>query len=212
MTRKEEILPARSARLLLTGSWSLAAAVSLLAITAWTQDLYWRFDNFTAYMLFPLFGLLAYSIMWSHYMAGAARRLTGLPKPALRSFLRISGWAVLVLICLHPGLLIFRLWRDGFGLPPSSYLHHYVAPHLEWVALLGTVSFLVFLAYESKRWLGDKPWWKWVARAGDLAMIAIFYHGLRLGGTLQHGWFRGVWLLYGILLVTALAYTYRYDA
>jgi hypothetical protein len=39
-------------------------------------------------------------------------------------------------------------------------------------------------------------------------MLAVMYHGLRLGQTLQQGWFRGVWLFYFITLVWALIYKY----
>jgi hypothetical protein len=67
---------------------------------------------------------------------------------------------------------------------------------------------LVFLAYELRRWYGGRPWWKYVAAAGDAAMVAIFYHGLRLGGQLQGGWFRGLWWFYGITLIGFLAYKY----
>jgi hypothetical protein len=36
----------------------------------------------------------------------------------------------------------------------------------------------------------------------------VFYHGLRLGTQLHHGWYRGVWIAYGITLVGAITYSY----
>jgi hypothetical protein len=152
-------------------------------------------------------GLLAFSIMWSHYMAVALRTYLNLDRQVLAGFFRLTGYAVLVLICLHPGILIYQRFRDGYGLPPHSY-ETYVAPGLGWVTLLGTASLLVFLAFEFRRVYGRRTWWHYVADASDAAMLAILYHGLRLGTVLQRGWFRGVWLFYAVTLIAALIYKY----
>ena len=44
--------------------------------------------------------------------------------------------------------------------------------------------------------------------ATDIAMLAIFYHGLRLGSLLTQGWMRAIWWFYGLTLIAALAYSY----
>lgn len=198
------------ARIFQISAWSLSVLVSVLAIVVWGQSFNWHL-SFDAYLVFPVLGLVAYSIMWTHYIAGTARQLLHLPPQVLSAWYRFTGYAVLVLICLHPGLLIFQRFKDGFGLPPHSY-ESYVAPGLGWVTLLGTVSLLVFLAFEFHRFYAKRPWWHFVTEAGDLAMVAIFYHGLRLGLQLQHGWFRYVWWFYGITLVGVLirSYTLKY--
>lgn len=186
--------------------WLLTTLVSLLAIYAWGDSFGWHFANLTTYQLFPLFGLLAYSIMWSHYMVGSVKRqvFTDIP---LAAYFRLTGYAVLLAIVLHPGLLIYQLFRDGHGLPPGSY-EHFVAPGLAWVTLLGTVSLLCFLAFELHRWYGRRSWWKYVIAAGDVAMILIFYHSLRLGTQLMHGWYHGVWIVYGTSLLIVIGYKY----
>ena len=188
------------------GAWSLTALAAALAIIVWGQDFNWHV-SFDAYLIFPVLGLVAYSVMWSHYMAGTARQLLGIDKDALKEYYKWTGFIVLALICLHPGLLIYQRFRDGFGLPPHSY-ETYVAPGLGWVTLLGTASLLVFLAYEFHRKFGKRSWWHFVTEAGDVAMLAIFYHGLKLGLQLQHGWFRYVWWFYGITLVAVLIHSY----
>lgn len=147
-------------------------------------------------------------------MVGAAQRLLGLEPGSLGSYFRWTGYAVLALICLHPGLLIYQRFRDGYGLPPGSY-ESYVAPSLAWVTLLGTASLLIFLAFELHRFFAKRRWWRYVADASDVAMLAIIYHGLKLGSQLVPGsWFRIVWLVYGLTLVGALIYKYygRYEA
>lgn len=189
-------------------AWTLLAAVCTLTIVAWGGTYNWHVWPLSAYVLFPLFGLLAFGIMWSHYMAGALERCWSLPRPALAGYFRWSGYAVLVLICLHPGLLIYQRFQDGYGLPPGSY-ESYVAPSLSWLTLLGTASLLVFLAFELRRFFAKYSWWHYVADLGDAAMLAILYHGLRLGSQLQAGsWFRGVWLFYFATLLAVLIHKY----
>lgn len=187
--------------------WLLGLTVCVLSIAAWAGDYGWQFPPPSIYVVFPLLGLLAYGLLWSHYVTGTLRGLAGLDRSALRDYFRITGWAVLILICMHPGLLIYQRFRDGFGLPPGSY-ESYVAPGLGWLTLLGTVSLLVFLAYELYRWFDNRPWWPYVLAAGDLAMLAIFYHGSRLGGQTSHGWFRVVWWFYGLTLAAILIRKY----
>ncbi len=125
----------------------------------------------------------------------------------LEHYFRFTGYVVLLAIVLHPGLLIYQLFRDGYGLPPSSY-EHFVAPGLAWVTLLGSVSLLCFLSFELHRWYGQRNWWKYIIMAGDGAMVAIFYHGLHLGTQLMNGWYRAVWLFYGLSLLLVLGRKY----
>lgn len=188
-------------------AWGLAGLVSLLAIIAWGVNYEWDVWPINAYNLFPLLGLLAFSLMWCHYVSGALREILGLPPGVLRPYFRSTSYVVLVLLCLHPGLLIYQLFRDGAGLPPGSYMS-YVAPGLSWVTLLGTVSLLVFLAFEFYRKYGDRPWFRYVRDASDLAMLAIVYHGFRLGGDLQQGWYHYVWWFYAITLSLVLIRKY----
>jgi hypothetical protein len=186
--------------------WALSAVVSALAVYVWGSGFAWDIHALNAYLFFPVLGLQAFSLMWAHYMVGAVKDswLAGLD---LKPYFRYTGYVVLGAIVLHPGILIYQLFHDGFGLPPSSY-EHYVGPGLGWVTLLGTVSLLTFLAFELHRFYSDRPWWKYVVSAGDVAMVAIFYHGLRLGSQLQGGWYRGVWWVYGVTLIAALVRKY----
>ncbi|MDB5168879.1 MAG: hypothetical protein JWO41_235 [Candidatus Saccharibacteria bacterium] len=188
-------------------AWFITTGAVALAITAWGSDHSYHFSQLNAYQVFPVLGLIAYSTMWSHYVASVIRRLLGLDFHTLKRYFAVTRFIVLACICLHPGILIYRLFRDGQGLPPSSY-EHYVAPGLAWVTLLGSVSLLVFLTYELRPWFSKRSWWRYVTYAGDAAMVAIFYHGLRLGSQLQHGWFMKVWWFYGLTLIASLAFNY----
>lgn len=186
-------------------AWVLTAMTVALAVLAWGASSRWQV-SLNNYQLFPLFGLVAFSVLWTQYVVWATTRLTRAGFKRLHWFFEVTPWLVLVALVLHPALLVYQLWLDGFGLPPGSYLRHFVPPSLGWVALLGTASWLIFMLYNFRRMFGQRPWWRWVIYAGDVAMLAVFYHGLRLGSQLQQGWFRAVWLAYGIILVLVLVY------
>ncbi len=188
--------------------WLLSAFVSLLAIYVWGNSFNWQLSHVSSYQFFPLLGLIGFSIMWSHYMTGfLGRTVLRLEDSNKALYFRITGYVVLIAILLHPGILIYKRFRDGFGLPPGSY-KTFVAPGMAWVVMLGSVSLLAFLAYELKRFYGEKSWWKYIAYASDVAMLAIFYHGLRLGDQLQSGWYRYVWYFYGASLLLMLLHKY----
>ena len=189
-------------------AWCLTLAVSVVGLLAWGQDHRWQLQTQNAYQIFPVLGILAYSIMWSQYVVGAVCEIYDIGASRLTKYFRYTGYCVLGLICLHPSILIAQRFLDGFGLPPKSY-ETYVAPGLGWITLLGTASLLVFLAHEFHRKYAKRSWWQYVQNAGDFAMLAIFYHGLKLGGQLNHrSWFRTVWIFYGLVLVVILLRKY----
>jgi len=121
-----------------------------------------------------------------------------------------TGAVVLALLFLHPVILIANLKRDGFGLPPASYLAVYPET-MQGVIMLGTVSLLIFLSFELRRWLNEKLWWYMVEYLQLLAMGLIFYHGLTLGRELSVGWYRMVWWFYGVSFLVSVVYNYTYD-
>ena len=190
-------------------AWAISVLSVLIAFIAWGDTLSWRLNSLgtSTYTIFPLFGLVAFSLMWSHYIVAAARKYANYPSEVTKQYFNITSLLVLIAIFLHPGLLIWQLWRDGMGLPPQSYLN-FVDPARKAFVVLGSVSLLVFIAYEFRRKFNKKTWWKFVQYASDGAMIAIFIHGLKLGGNLQAGWYKYVWYFYGLSLVASLLYLY----
>lgn len=190
-------------------SWGLASVVTLLAFGVWAGQRLGS-GSLSAYDYFPLLGLLAFSLMWTHYIAGALRRRLGLEKSVNQVYMKSTSVIVLVLILLHPGLLNFQLNQDGFGVPPESYQAVY-PQELLWVITLGLIGLAIFLLFELKRWLGKKPWWKFVEYMQIVAMGLIFYHGLALGRELSVGWYRAAWWLYGVTFVVAVLYNEWYD-
>jgi len=188
-------------------AWLLSLAVISTAFIAWGRDANWHILSTGTYLLFPLFGLLAFSTLWSQYIVVATREFFNVDRTALSNYFKVTGYLVLLFILLHPGLFAWQLWRDGKGLPPGSELH-YVLPSLRGVVILGMINLTILLLFELRRVFAKKSWWRYMTYLVDLVMLSIFYHSLRLGTLLQHGWLRAVWLFYGATLVMALGYIY----
>ncbi|MEX0748835.1 MAG: hypothetical protein WD467_02985 [Candidatus Saccharimonadales bacterium] len=190
-------------------AWSVTSGACLLALIVWWQGLNNGLASINSYTLFPLLGILAFSIMWAHYIMSAVRQIMRAETEVLKTYFEITSWLALIALLLHPGLLVWQLWRDGFGLPPGSVLESYVAPTLRGVVILGTLSLAAFLLYELRRIFQTIGWWRWIQYLSDGAMLAVLYHGWQLGRHLQSGWYRMVWIMYAITLIAALGYRYR---
>lgn len=190
-------------------AWLISLLSAGLAIAVWWQS-FGGNVKLSNYTLFPLFGLMAFSLMWGHYVVGALRRYFAVPKQALKSYYKTTSWAVLFFILLHPGLFIYQLWADGYGVPPNSY-KSYVAATAVWAIMLGTIAFFIFLMFETKKVFGKNPWWKLVEYAQILAMVLIYVHALKLGGELQTEWYKTVWVFYGLSFVISVMYNFVKD-
>jgi predicted ferric reductase len=190
-------------------SWALGLGVVAIAIAAWSEvRLTGR--ELTAYDLFPVFGLSAFGLMWTHFITGTLRRVLRLPPSTLRVYFRLTSWIVFALILLHPGIFVTQLWLDGFGVPPFSYLSVYQDTLPRIALLLGTLSLLMFLAFELRRKYRKAQWWKYVEYANIVAMFAILYHGFTLGQELSLAWLKVIWLFYTLTLVGAVVYNEVY--
>jgi hypothetical protein len=172
--------------------WAITFTTVLLAIVVWGNNLQWHIFSESTYTLFPVFGLVAFSILWSQYLSLAIKQYLKLDKTVLASYFNVTGWLVLLAILLHPGLLIWQLWRSGRGVPPNSELH-YVIPGLKWAVILGMINLTILLLFELRRIFAGQSWWRVFTYVVDIAILSIFYHGLRLGTQLQSGWYRKVW-------------------
>jgi hypothetical protein len=185
--------------------WSLGTLTLVATAAVWVQMRLGK-GELSLYDIFPLLGLTAFGLMWSHYIAGALRRYFILPREASELYVKITGWAILILILLHPSLFFVQLWLDGLGLPPQSYLEVYTTGVARISLLLGTVSLLAFLAFELHRIFKKAKWWPIVEYVNITAMLAIFYHGIILGGELNIEWFRLVWMFYLVTFIGAVVY------
>lgn len=190
-------------------AWFLGVATLVLAATVWAQV---RLNGtaLSPYDIFPLLGLSAFGLMWTHYVTGAVAHWMKIPKGALKTYFKVTSWIVLALILLHPGIFLTQLWLDGLGLPPFSYWEIYTTTATRIALLLGTLSLFAFLAFELHRKFRQASWWRFIEYANIAAMFAIFYHALTLGGELLVPWFRFVWLIYFISFIVVVVYNQLY--
>ncbi len=188
-------------------AWSLSGVAVGLSIVAWAQTLPDDVSVLSTYQVFPVFGLVAFSLMWAHYVSDVLSHYVGQGN-RLKRYFRITSAVVLVAILLHPSLYIVQLYNDGQGLPPFSYINDYPGAMNSLALLSGSVGLLAFLAYELHRWFSKRRWWKYIQYVSDIAMLLILLHGFTLGTVIDSGWFGVVWWLYTITYLAALAYIY----
>ncbi len=183
--------------------WTLGGLAIVLPVVAWLGVR--TLNGISVYDIFPPLGLIAFGLMWTHFVMGALRRYSGYDKKGHGLYMPVSMGLVLGLIILHPGLLLLQLYKDGYGLPPLSYLTVY--ENQEVYLALGSLGLTIFLAFELKRWFAHKTWWKYIELLQIIGMAAIFIHALELGREVRTGWFMGVWWVYGITLAVAVIYS-----
>ncbi len=193
----------KTSQILHTSAWGLSALTVVLALAVWWPAT----ENLTTYSLFPIFGLIAFGLMWAHYITIGLKRYLDLPKEKLSRYYQITGYVVLFCILVHPFLLDLQLFLDGNGLPPFSRDALYPTLVQKTAILIGTVSLVFFLMYELHRFFSDRSWWKYVQYANIAAMFGILYHGFTLGTNIMQPWFKLVWGFYAVTLLAAVIYT-----
>lgn len=188
----------------------LSALTSLLAVIAWISARHVDMTSLTIYDIFPLFGLIAFTLMWAQIVGGAVLKFYGIKAKSPKHVSALISGLILSLIVLHPLTLWTALFIDGAGLPPTSYLSTYGVSDVATVALLfGSVSLAIFLSYELRRWFSRAPWWRYILWLQSLALSLIFFHALILGREAGRSWFTFIWILYGITLAATLLYNHK---
>ncbi|MGB3945406.1 MAG: hypothetical protein WBK76_01060 [Candidatus Saccharimonadales bacterium] len=191
-----------------TIEWGLGILTVAVSLAVWIPNL--NNKDLSVYDVFPVLGLLAFGLMWSHYAVGALRRALGVSSRERKDiYMTTSMSIVLVLLLLHPGLLMVGLFMDGYGLPPFSYLQVYET-QIGFV-LMGTIALVIFLSYELRRKYRTRIWWRYVEHLQLVGMLLIMIHALGVGGDLQSLWAQILWILYAVTLVLAAGYSLLWD-
>lgn len=154
--------------------------------------------------LFPLFGMLAFSLMWLH--------IVGKPfKPWLERyidferFVTVTSLLVLGLLILHP--LLFLLWL-GWERLPAFFTSGFSAVFV-W---LGVIAWVLFIGYDVAKLIKERSWvqryWRLIQFLATAPFFLVLIHSLNLGSELQQGPLRLVWWFYGATALLATVYTY----
>ena len=184
-------------------AWGMFALTTTLSLWGWLAN---SDDPSNPYQLFRFFGLFAFSTMLGHYLIWTLKVYADTDNSATKQYSSISSWLVLVSLLAHPSMLIARLARDGYGLPPESY-EAYVGKAMLPFVFLGMLALMAFLAFELKKWLSSKkPIWTAVLIFNHLAMVAVWVHALKLGSSMDSVPLNIVWPVYGVLYVICIVY------
>ncbi len=193
-------------------AWLLFCVVVIVPFVHWADTLA-PGKPLNAYTVFPLFGIWAWSLMWTHYAHGT---LTMVSDRFARSavYSRVTGVLVLMLLIAHPGLLLTGLVVDTGERAPSTVLLFGGEGEAVFV-VLGMAGLVAFLLYDVLDRLDLKTrmgrGWRWVGLAQIAAMTAVFAHSLAIGRHLDEGWFRHYWVGLGALLIPCFAVIARAD-
>lgn len=180
--------------------WISGAIVVIAAFAVWVPSL--AATKLSIYSLFPLFGLLAWSLMWTHYVNGVMVVRYGLERSKL--YKTVSEVIVFFCLWLHPGLLLYQLWVD------TSSLVQYVGK-TNLIFFIGAfAAWFAFLSYDILVRFKNRPFWKknwiWVSVVQAGAMGVIYLHAIKFGRHIQVEWFKIYWAFLGLVLVPCMAY------
>ena len=200
----------KNAQLIQWGSLALSIVIPTIA---WLQYYGWQLPPDVSYSIYPLFGVVAFCIMATHfYFHALTAKNYVLPKNV--RFSALSAGLVLLLLLSHPMVLYASLLLDGFGLPPLSAYEYYgwsLAPYI----MMGVFGLCIFLAYEVARHLQKKPYiqknWFLVIVSQYVAMALIYAHSFTLGPLTNTGWFAVVWQVVSISVLVSAWFVLPYE-
>ena len=181
--------------------FALAAVLSPILI--WGQTATLTPDSTLLPTIFPVFGLIAFMIMWLHIIGGAFE--TWLNKYIdFGYFINWSSSVVLLLIILHP--LIFIL---NFGFPKIAGIFSFGPGSFIWLGVLG---WLMLITYDIRKAFKNRQFfirhWGVIQFLSTLGFYVIFFHSLFLGHNIQAGPLRVAWIFFGITAAIATIYDY----
>jgi hypothetical protein len=183
--------------LVVAGAW-FSVLYPLWVVGSATE---WAMDSSFLVNLFPLFGLLAFSLLWLHAISGVF-------EPWLRknfnfdSFVDATARLILVSIILHPLLFLIvlkfhvaDLWRTGI------YIR------------LAIIGWLLLIIYDIAKPLKKKydffvRHWNTILLISTFGFLLTFFHSIGIGDDVQQGPLHIVWLFYGVTAIIATTYTY----
>lgn len=162
----------------------------------------WALDDTLVYNLFPIFGVLSFTILWLHVISGVFEE--GLRKLInFDLYVRRTAWIIFASIIMHPLLALFTfdfsLWNiiDVYG---------------RWPIVLAVTAWLLLITYDIGRLLHEKDFfarhWRKVLFISTVGIIFSFFHSIWIGGDLQEGPLRILWIFYGVTAILATIYNF----
>lgn len=162
----------------------------------------WALDSTLLSNLFPLFGIIAFVIMWLH-VVGSAFDVLLKKYIDFKKFVENTTIIVLISIILHPLLLLILV---GFNF---SDIFYYGEAKYIWLAIVG---WILLISYDIGRALKKFDFifknWKKIEFFSTIGFLLTFFHSIGLGSDLQSGPLRILWIFYGVTAIIATIYNY----
>ncbi len=178
----------------------LNVAVIVLATTTWAGSIG---SAISALEVASLLGVLAFSLMWVHYVIDVVAPQGEAASHDFQYYL--SRGAVLLAIVTHPLLVNWYLVSQGFGYPPTSY--EGLLGAAAWVVILGWLALFAFVSFELRGKLSQ--YMPQILYANIIAMFLVLIHGFVAGMFVINGWYAWVWLFYLVTFSAIAVYRYR---
>jgi hypothetical protein len=177
-----------------------ATLAVILPIFAHIRNVSWG-DSSLVISLFPIFGLLAFTLLWLHAMSGVFEEWLR-ERFNFDAFVHWTALIILVSMLLHVFMLLTLIKFDL----PSLFEHSPVA------MTLGLIGFILLLTYDIGKLFKKREFfsrnWNSILIISTIGFILIFFHSLMIGSDLQSGWLRWLWIFYGVTAILATIYTY----
>lgn len=184
----------------------LIITFSILAvlIPLWisVKDVNWSWGGSLPFSLFPIFGILAFSLLWLH-VAGAAIEDWVKKYVDFEWFIENTSLPILILMLSHPLFLLIGAQFDIRGIfasYPSTYL---------WIGIFGLI---LLLTYDIGRAFKKHDFfvrnWDRILFISTIGFVLIFFHSINLGHDLESGILRIIWFFYGITGILSAVYVY----
>lgn len=176
------------------------ALAVILPLAAHIRNVSWG-DSPLLAGIFPLFGLLAFTLLWLHAISGVFEEWLR-ERFDFDAFVHWTSIAILVSILLHPLLLLILVRFDFLAI----FAGHALA------ISLGLAGLVLLLTYDVGKALKRYDYfnrnWRGILIVSTIGFILTFFHSLLIGEDLQGGFLRKLWLFYGITGIAATIYTY----
>jgi hypothetical protein len=179
----------------------VAGAVLAVIVPIWVhiRNVAWGESSLIA-ALFPIFGLLAFTLLWLHSISGVFEEWLR-ERFNFDAFVHYTALTILISMLLHPLLLLMILdfniagiWAGGTGIR------------------LGIIGLFLLLTYDIGKALKKYHFfsrnWNAILIVSNIGFILTFFHSLKIGSDLQSGFMRGLWIFYGVTAILAIIYTY----
>jgi len=169
-------------------------------ILAHIRNVSWGESSLTQ-AIFPIFGLLAFTLLWLHAISGAFEEWLR-ERFNFDAFVHWTALTILVSILLHPLLLLILIKFQVMML--------FQGPSL--AIWLGIIGLALLLTYDIGKLLKKRQFfeknWRAILIISNIGFILTFFHSFMLGSDLQTGFMRYLWAFYGTTAILALIYTY----